>query len=107
MVRAGRNIYSSVQPHHWCPSEVCQASFWRTIHHAGVGLSDQETVEQIREHTTMQFFLGFVDYSSKASFDPSIIVHFRKRFSEEDLKRINELIAKHCKGIVIDAVPSL
>jgi IS5 family transposase len=43
---------------------------------------------------TRQFFLGFAGYSIKAPFDPSMMVHFRKRFSEEDLNRINELIAE-------------
>ncbi len=55
----------------------------------------------------MQFFLGFAGYSSKAPFDPSMMVHFRKRFSEEDLKRINELIAERGKAMVIEAMSSL
>ena len=65
-----------------------------------LGLTDEETVEQIRENAYMQFFLGFAGYSSKAPFDPSMIVHFRKRFSEEDLLRINELIAERGKALV-------
>ena len=36
-----------------------------------------------------------------------MMVHFRKRFSEEDLKRINELIAERGKAMVIEAVSSL
>lgn len=52
------------------------------------GLTDEETVEQSRENAYMQFFLGFAGYSSKAPFDTSMMVHFRKRFSEEDLKHI-------------------
>jgi len=36
-----------------------------------------------------------------------MMVHFRKRFSEKDLKRINELIAKRDKAIEIEAVSSL
>jgi hypothetical protein len=72
-----------------------------------LGLSDEETVEQIRENAYMQFFLGFAGYSSKAPFDPSMMVHFRKRFSEEDLKRINELIAERGKAMVIEAMSSL
>jgi hypothetical protein len=35
------------------------------------------------------------------------MVHFRKRFSEEDLKRINELIAERGKAMVIEAVSSI
>jgi hypothetical protein len=72
-----------------------------------LGLSDEETVEQIRENAYMQFFLGFAGYSTKAPFDPSMMVHFRKRFSEEELNRINELIAKRGKAMVIEAVSSL
>ncbi|CAK6697937.1 hypothetical protein IFHNHDMJ_02330 [Synechococcus sp. CBW1107] len=70
-------------------------------------MTDEESVEQIRENAYMQFFLGFAGYSSKAPFDPSMMVHFRKRFSEEDLKRINELIAERGKAMVIEAVSSL
>ena len=55
----------------------------------------------------MQFFLGFAGYSSKPPFDPSMMVHFRNRFSEEDLKRTNELIAERGKAILIEAVSSL
>ncbi len=42
-----------------------------------LGLSGEETVEQIRENAYMQFFLGLAGYSSKAPFDPSTMVHFR------------------------------
>ena len=55
----------------------------------------------------MQFFLGIAGYSSKALFDPSMMVHFCKRFSEEDLKRINEVIAERGKAMVIEAMSSL
>ena len=72
-----------------------------------LGLSDEETVEQIRDNAYMQFFLGFAGYSSKSPFDPSMMVHFRKRFSEKDLKRINELIAERGKAMVIEAMSSL
>jgi transposase, IS5 family len=50
------------------------------------------------------FFLGFAGYSSKPPFDPSMMVHFRKRFSEEELSRINELIAERGKAMVMEAV---
>jgi transposase, IS5 family len=35
------------------------------------------------------------------------MVYFRKRFSEKDLKRINELIAERGKAMVIEAMSSL
>ena len=42
-----------------------------------LGLSDEETVEQIRENPYLQVFLGFAGYSTKAPFDLSMMVHFR------------------------------
>ena len=36
-----------------------------------------------------------------------MMVHFRKRFSEEDLNRINEIIAERGKAMVIEAVTTL
>jgi hypothetical protein len=66
-----------------------------------LGLTVEETVEQIRENAYVQFFFGFAVYSSKAPFDPSMMVHFRKRFSEEDLRRVNELIAERGKALAM------
>ena len=51
----------------------------------------------------MQFFLGFSGYSSKVPFDPSMMVHFRKRFSDEDLRHINELVVQRGKEMLIEA----
>jgi len=61
---------------------------------------------QFNPTTGAQFFLSLVGDSGKAPFDPSMMVHFRKRFSEEDLKRINELIAERGKAILMEAVSS-
>jgi len=36
-----------------------------------------------------------------------MMVHFRKRFSEEVLKRINELVAERFKAMGIEALSSL
>ncbi len=52
----------------------------------------------------MQFFLVFADYSSRAQFHPSMMVYFRKRFSEVHFKRINELIGERGKAMVIEVV---
>ncbi|MFN9914051.1 MAG: hypothetical protein ACK53L_15785, partial [Pirellulaceae bacterium] len=37
----------------------------------------------------------------------SMMVHFRKRFTEEVLKRINELIAEPGKAMLMETVASL
>ena len=88
------------------PAKSVRLAFGALFIKQRLGLSDEETVKQIRENTYMQFFLGFAGYFSKAPFDPSMMVHFRKRFSEEDLKRINELIAGRGKAMVIEALSS-
>ena len=89
------------------PAKPVRLAFGAPFIKQRLGLSDEETVEQIRENAYMQFFLGFAGYSSKSPFVPSMMVHFRKRFSEEDLKRSNELIAERGKAMVIEALSSL
>jgi IS5 family transposase len=56
--------------------------------------SDEETVEQIRENPYLQYFLGLKQYADKAVFHPTMFVHFRKRFPEDMILRINDLIAE-------------
>ncbi|MBU8913032.1 MAG: IS5 family transposase [Spirochaetales bacterium] len=57
-----------------------------------LGLSDEETVEQIRENPYLQYFLGYEAYTDEAPFDPSMMVHFRRRLDESVLGEINCLI---------------
>ena len=59
-----------------------------------LGTSDEETVEQIRENPYLQYFLGISEYSDKAPFEASMMVHFRKRLNLEIIGRINEQIVK-------------
>lgn len=60
-----------------------------------LGLSDYETVNQISENPYLQYFLGFKAYTEKAPFDPSQLTHFRKRFPEDMLNRVNERIINY------------
>ena len=89
------------------PAKPVRMAFGALFIKQRLGLSDEETVEQIRENAYMQFFLGFVGYSSKPPFDPSMMVHFRKRFSELELNRINEFITERGKEMVMEALESL
>ena len=57
-------------------------------------MSDEETVEQIRENPYLQYFLGLKQYEDKAVFHPTMFVHFRKRLPEDVILRINDLIAE-------------
>jgi len=51
-------------------------------------VTDRETVDQIRETPSMQYFCGFESYSTEKPFDASLMVHFRKRFTAEIMKEI-------------------
>lgn len=53
---------------------------WLNLRDRTLGLTDEETVHQVRENAFMQFILGFAGYSNKAPFYPAMMVHFRKRF---------------------------
>jgi IS5 family transposase len=61
------------------------------------GYSDRETVEQITENPYLQYFIGLREYQDRPPFDPSLMVHFRKRFGAETLKDINEEICRAAK----------
>ena len=59
-------------------------------------LTNEETVEQIRENPYLQYFLGYEAYRDEAPFDPSMMVHFRKRASASMVIEISELtVEKH------------
>jgi len=88
------------------PAKPARLAFGALFIKQRLGLSDEETVEQIRENAYMQFVLGFAEYSSKTQFDPSMMVYFRKQFSEENLNRITELIVERGKAMVMEAVAS-
>lgn len=57
-----------------------------------LGTSDEETVEQISENPYLQYFLGFESFKLERPFDPSMLVHFRKRLSMDFVCKINEQI---------------
>ena len=59
------------------PAKSVRLAFGALFIKQRLGLSDEETVEQIRENPYLQVFLGFAGYSTKAPFDLSMMVHFR------------------------------
>jgi len=58
-------------------------------------LTDERTVEAIHENLYMRYFLSLHEFHSEPLFDPSMMVHFRKRFPVEDAAKIHEFI---CTG---------
>lgn len=70
---------------------------------AKMNLTDREVVEQIVENPYCQYFIGFERFNdSEELFDPSMLVHFRKRLNKEILMEVNEIIAKKAAA---DAMP--
>jgi len=53
-------------------------------------ITDRETVEQIRENPYLQYLIGKEAFSDEEPFDASLMVHFRKRITDEMLREINE-----------------
>ena len=74
------------------PAKSARMALGSLIIKERLGASDEETVEQIRENPYLQYFLGFHEFRDEAPFDPSMFVHFRKRFDPDQLNRINEEI---------------
>lgn len=63
-----------------------------------LGVTDEETVAQIRENPFLQYFLGLHEYLRKDLFDPSMMVHFRKRIRPETLEKINLAIISSARS---------
>ena len=60
-------------------------------------ITDEETVEQIRENPYLQYFIGHKEYSDKPPFNSSTMVYFRLRLPIEVLKEINALIIERAE----------
>ena len=65
------------------PAKSGRIAFGALVIKEQLGMSDEETVEQILENPYLQYFLGLKEFSQTALFDPSMMVHFRNRFSED------------------------
>ena len=59
-----------------------------------LGISDRETVEQIRENPYLQYFIGLESYSNEAPFDASMMVHSRQRITLYLVKAVTEKLVK-------------
>jgi len=74
------------------PAKAARIAFGALIIKERLGVTDEETVEQILENPYLQYFLGLSEYRDTPLFDPSTMVHFRCRFEQVDFTRINEAI---------------
>ena len=63
-----------------------------------MGLTDRETVEQVRENPYLQYFLGYSSFSSVARFDASTLVSFRKRLGIDCIQQMNDLFIQRAQN---------
>ena len=59
-----------------------------------LGISDRETVEQLKENPYLQYFIGRSAYSNEAPFDPSLLVKFRERIKASLVNQINQKLVE-------------
>ena len=62
-----------------------------------LGVTDRETVEQIKENPYLQYFIGLSDYSKEAPFEPSMMVYFRKRIDKNLVNQVNKKMVKNLR----------
>ena len=75
------------------PAKSSRMAFGALILKERLGVTDRELGEQIAENPYLQHFLGLSTYQEDAPFHHSMLTHFRKRFSQTSLAKINAAIA--------------
>jgi transposase, IS5 family len=55
-------------------------------------LSDEETIEQIKENAYLQYFLGLSEFQKEAVFAPSLFVEIRRRMGEETFLHFHQAV---------------
>jgi len=71
------------------PAKPFQMAFGAVYIQQRLRLTDRETVALITESPYMQFFIGLSGYQPLPPFDPSMMVHFRKRIGPDLMKVCN------------------
>ena len=74
------------------PAYPVRVAFGALVIKEKLKITDEETVEQIRENPYLQYFIGYKAYSDKPPFNSSTMVYFRIRLTADILKEINALI---------------
>jgi hypothetical protein len=80
------------------PAKSGRLAFGALLIKERLGITDEETLEQICENPYLQYFLGFKELCESAPFDSSMMVHFRSRFTAEHHELINAKIIAAATG---------
>jgi len=84
--------YSSFNHSHGRPAKDARLVIGAVIIKHKLCLSDEETIEQIRENIYYQYFVGLKMFQTKAIFVPSLFVEIRKRMGEHVFKAFEQSI---------------
>ena len=93
------NYAEQFSPTMGAPAKSFRVALGTLIIKEKLGTSDEETVEQVRENPYLQYFLGKSEYCDEAPFDPSMLVHFRKRLSLELVGQVNEAVVQQMLSV--------
>ena len=73
------------------PAKPFRMAFGAVYIQQRLGVTDRETVELITESPYLQFFIGLSGFQYLRPFDPSMMVHFRKRIGPDLIKVCNDM----------------
>ena len=62
-------------------------------------LSDEATIEEIRENPYLQYFIGNEEFSYERPFDPSLFVTLRKRIGEQEFNEMSQAFIDKVEAI--------
>ena len=85
----------NIQPEKGRPSISSRIAFGACFIRNAENITDERTVLAIAENPYMQYFLGLKEFDPEPLFDPSMMVHFRKRFPVNFVSKVNEYL---CTG---------
>src|SRR5699024_4238073 len=71
-----------------------------------LGLSDTETLEQLRENPYLQYFCGFKRYQHERAFPPTLFVKLRERLTAERFTEFEQAIIDQAEHSQRAAAPS-
>ena len=85
----------NIQPEKGRPCISSRIAFGACFIRNAENITDERTVQAIAENPYMQYFLGLKEFNPEPLFDPSMMVHFRKRFPVNFVSKVNEYL---CTG---------
>ena len=68
-----------------------------------LNISDEETIEQIKENPYLQYFLGFSEYEYKQPFAASLFVEIRRRLGKDKIRLMTSSLPTLSSGATSEA----